>query len=110
MNNIYEAFFTLLQVGLWGEDGANLNVDLNLNEGVNWETVYQLAQEQSVKGLVLRGIKELKAKGIELSVPKVLLLQRIGEVQVIEQRNKAFCAFNDNVNPFNDNVNDNLNL
>lgn len=55
--------------------------------------MYQLAQEQSVQGLVLQGIEELRAKGIELSVPRVLLLQWIGEVQVIEQRNKEMNAF-----------------
>ena len=85
------SFLELVKVGLWGEAGANLNVDLI--EGINWEKAYLLAQEQSVQGLVLRGIEELKAKGVELSVPKVLLLQWIGEVQVIEQRNKDMNAF-----------------
>ena len=60
---------------------------------MDWEKVYQLAQEQSVQGIVLSGLEELKAKGIELSIPKVLLLQWIGEVQVIEQRNKEMNAF-----------------
>ena len=53
----------------------------------------QLAQEQSLQRVVLQGIEELRAKGIELSVPKMLLLQWIGEVQVIEQRNKEMNAF-----------------
>ena len=35
----------------------------------------------------------LKANGIELSVPKIMLLQWIGEVQIIEQRNKAMNQF-----------------
>ena len=60
---------------------------------MDWEKVYLLAQEQSVQGIVLRGIEELRAKNIELNVPKVLLLQWIGEVQVIEQRNKEMNAF-----------------
>ena len=57
-----DAFFALLRAGLWGKADANLNVDLNLNEGLNWEKVYQLAQEQSVQGLVLQGLEELRAK------------------------------------------------
>ena len=64
-----------------------------VQDSVDWEKVYQLAQEQSVQGIVLSGLEELKAKGIELSIPKVLLLQWIGEVQVIEQRNKEMNAF-----------------
>ena len=66
---------------------------LKVQDSVDWEKVYQLAQEQSVQGIVLSGLEELKAKGIELSIPKVLLLQWIGEVQVIEQRNKEMNAF-----------------
>ena len=88
-----DAFFALLRAGLWGKADANLNVDLNLNEGLNWENVYQLAQEQSVQGLVLQGLEELRAKGLELRVPQMLLLQWIGEVQIIEQRNKDMNVF-----------------
>ena len=86
-----KAFFELVKVGLWGCNNGDHNLDLN--KGIDWNGVYQLAQEQSVQGLLLQGIEELKAKGIELSVPKVLLLQWIGEVQAIEQRNKAMNAF-----------------
>ena len=93
ITNNQKAFLELVKVGLWGKVDANLNVDLNLNEGLNWDKVYQLAQEQSVQGIVLCGIEELRAKGLELSVPKVLLLQWIGEVQMIEQRNKEMNAF-----------------
>ena len=88
-----DAFFALLRAGLWGKADANLNVGLNLNEGLNWENVYQLAQEQSVQGLVLQGLEELRAKGLELRVPQMLLLQWIGEVQIIEQQNKDMNAF-----------------
>lgn len=103
MNNTESVFFELLRAGLWGEAGANLNVNHNLlckqsdqgraNEDMDWMKVYQLAQEQSVLGVILQGIEELRAKGIELGVPKVLLLQWIGEVQVIEQRNKEMNGF-----------------
>ena len=84
-----QAFFALVRAGLWGEGNQEIRIDGT----TDWQEVYQLAQEQSVLGLVLQGIEELKAKGIELGVPKVLLLQWIGEVQVIEQRNKEMNAF-----------------
>lgn len=54
----------------------------------DWQQIYETAAKQSLVGVVLHGIEELRAKNAELSVPKVLLLQWIGEVQVIEQQNK----------------------
>ena len=84
-----KTFFELLKAGLWG-DG---NPDIRIDGTTDWNYMYRLAQEQSVQGIVLRGLEELRAKGIELSVPKVLLLQWIGEVQVIEQRNKEMNVF-----------------
>lgn len=89
-----QAFFELLKAGLWGDQRSVQEFkSLRVQDSVDWEKVYQLAQEQSVQGLVLQGIEELRVKGVELSVPKVLLLQWIGEVQVIEQRNKDMNAF-----------------
>ena len=89
-DNTIEAFFALVRAGLWGEAGANLNLNANDNlfEGVEWEKIYQLAQEQSVQGLVLAGLEHS-----EIKPPKELLLQWIGEVQLIEQRNKEMNAF-----------------
>lgn len=84
-----QAFFELLKAGLWG-DG---NLDMRIDGTTDWNFIYQLAQEQSVQGVVLRGIEELRAKNIELIVPRVLLLQWIGEVQVIEQQNKDMNVF-----------------
>ena len=84
----------MLRAGLWGDQGAVQEFKSSrVQDSVDWETVYQLAQEQSVQGLVLQGIEELRAKNIELSVPRVLLLQWIGEVQGIEQRNKDMNVF-----------------
>ena len=53
----------------------------------DWQQIYEIAAKQSLVGIVLSGIEELRAKGFEVNVPKVLLLQWIGEVQMIEQRN-----------------------
>lgn len=88
-NTLHKFFIQSIKTELWG----NVNPDIRIDGTTDWNEVYQLAQEQSVQGLVLRGIEELKAKGTELSVPKVLLLQWIGEVQMIEQRNKDMNAF-----------------
>lgn len=85
INDNERAFFELLKAGLWSE----INPSIRIDGATDWKGVYQLVQEQSIQGLVLHGIEGLRAKGIELSVPKVLLLQWIGEVQMIEQRNKA---------------------
>ena len=53
----------------------------------DWRQIYDTAAKQSLVGIVLSGIEKLRAKGFEVNVPKVLLLQWIGEVQMIEQRN-----------------------
>ena len=53
-----------------------------------WQQIYDTAVKQSLVGVVLSGIEVIRAKNVELSVPKILLLQWIGEVQMIEQQNK----------------------
>lgn len=93
MDNNQKVFFELLRAGLFPDHGEGVMVHDTLFMDVNWGKVYQIAQEQSVQGVVLQGIEEQRAKNIELSVPKVLLLQWIGEVQAIEQRNKDMNAF-----------------
>lgn len=78
------AFFSLLRSGLWG----NGNPDIGIDGTADWQEVYQLATEQSVLGLILGGLECSNVKP-----PQVSLLQWIGEVQMIEQRNKAMNAF-----------------
>ena len=85
-DNTIGVFFALLRAGLWAD--VNLNNDVNLNDKVDWERVYQLAEEQSVIGLVLAGIEHSNAKP-----PQELLLQWIGEVQMLEQQNKEMNQF-----------------
>lgn len=81
-----KAFLALAKAGLWSD--ANFNVCLNPNDKLGWEDVYHLAEEQSVKGVVLSGIEYSKVKP-----PQELLLQWIGEVQMLEQQNKAMNQF-----------------
>lgn len=103
--NNQQAFFELLKAGLWS-DG---NPDIRIDGSTDWNEVYQLAQEQSVQGLVLQGIEWFKNHNLnvletsgtseraradlDLNIPQILLLQWIGEVQVIEQQNKEMNAF-----------------
>ena len=97
MDNSIRAFFDLVKAGLFPVHGEGVMVHDSLFKDVDWQEVYQLAQEQSVQGLVLQGIEWFKNHNLnadlDLNIPKVLLLQWIGEVQVIEQRNKEMNAF-----------------
>lgn len=55
------AFFELLRAGLWGDQGSVQEFkSLKAQDSVDWEKVYQLAQEQSVQGLVLQGIEAVQ--------------------------------------------------
>ena len=82
-----EAFFSLLRAGLW-EDLKNNASSLTIQADVDWERIYQLAEEQSVLGVVLAGIEHSEVKP-----PQEMLLQWIGEVQMFEQQNKAMNQF-----------------
>jgi len=83
-NNNVIAFLALVRAGLWSDGNQEIRIDGN----TDWNEVYQLAQEQSVLGLVLAGLEHSDVKP-----PKELLLQWIGETQQIEQHNKAMNGF-----------------
>lgn len=86
--NTRELFFALVRAGLWADaEPMDLGIQ-GFTDSVGWEKVYQLAEEQSVIGIVLAGIETSKVKP-----PQELLLQWIGEVQLLEQQNKAMNQF-----------------
>ena len=103
--NSKDIFLELVRVGLWRSG----NSDIRIDGTTNWNYIYRLSLEQSVQGLVLQGIDVVQdswLKALETSgttdqgiahgsslVPQPLLLQWIGEVQMIEQRNKEMKAF-----------------
>ena len=91
------AFFALLRAGLFPVHGEGFMVHDSFFKDVDWEKIYKLSQEQSVQGVVLQGIEWFKNHNLnadlDLNIPQILLLQWIGEVQVIEQRNKEMNAF-----------------
>lgn len=81
-----QAFLALVRAGLWEKD-----VLLSPYQDINWQEVYRLATEQSVLGLVLAGLE--RYKNLNANLNQEMRLQWIGEVQVIEQRNKAMDGF-----------------
>lgn len=84
MDNNIQAFFSLLRAGLWEKD-----VHLLSEEKIGYLYIYQLAEEQSVVGLVAAGVEHLK--GIKL--PQSIALTFAGATLQLEQRNKAMNAF-----------------
>jgi len=88
LNNNQQAFLKLVRAGLWTDVESTDLGSRGFTETVDWNKVYQLAEEQSVAGLVLAGIEYSYVKP-----PQDLLLQWIGEVQIIEQQNKAMNDF-----------------
>lgn len=85
----FAVFFSLLKSGLWGKG----NLDICIDGTTDWNYMYQLAQEQSVQGLLLQGIDWFKVQGSKFNILQELLLQWIGEVQQIERRNKEMNVF-----------------
>lgn len=98
-----QAFFALLRAGLWEDvmvNGEGFMVNgspLTISDGVDWNKVLDLAEEQSVVGLLAAGIETvqglcLKVHGFPL-VPKPIALQFIGRTVQLEQRNQAMNCF-----------------
>lgn len=76
-------FLELIRAGLW-----ETRCRISAKEKVDWDEIYRLTQEQSVLGLVLAGLDHS-----DLRPPQDLLLQWIGEIQMIEQQNIAMNTF-----------------
>ena len=88
-----KSFFALVRAGLWADADANLDLNDSNNDKVDWDEIYKLAEEQSVIGVVLAGIEQLKNANINLIINQELLLQWIGEVQMLEQQNLEMNQF-----------------
>lgn len=83
-NNYFGVFYALLQAGLWEKD-----VQLLQYGWVDYKKVMQLAEEQSVVGLVTAGLEHV----IDTKVSHDSLVPFIGRTLQIEQRNKAMNEF-----------------
>lgn len=73
-------FFELLNSGLWEK-----KVSLSQFKDIDYTAILQLAEEQSVVGLVTAGIEKVE----DVKVPKEVVLLFVGSTLQIEQRNKA---------------------
>lgn len=82
--NNQEALFALLRSGLWGKEAQ-----LSPFSSIDYASLMQLAEEQSVVGLVTAGLEQVK----DSQIPKEWTLQFIGSTLQIEQRNKEMNAF-----------------
>lgn len=89
-----ETFFLLVKAGLFGRTE---NIEGSLLDGVDWAEVYQLAKEQSMRGIVAEGIEAIRAEWSKTHdtpfMPRewVLKFARIALLQ--EQRNLKMNKF-----------------
>ena len=83
-NNTTNAFFTLVQAGLWEKD-----VCLSQFGEVDYNDVLRLAEEQSVVGLVAAGLEHIT----DVKAPKDITFQFVGQALQLEQQNKAMNSF-----------------
>ena len=83
-DNTTNAFFAHIRAGLWEQDCY-----LSQFGEVDYGRVLELAQEQSVVGLVAAGLEHV----VDVKVPKEDVLQFVGLTLQEEQRNTAMNAF-----------------
>lgn len=84
LSNNQQAFFTLVKAGLWGKEARLSHIG-----DIDYSNVMQIAEEQSVVGLVTAGLECVS----DVKIPKEVVLQFIGCALQIEQRNKAMNEF-----------------
>lgn len=84
---IQQQFLELVKTGLFPDHNARI---LPHGNSVDWDMLYQLAEEQSVMGLIAAGIENLPASE---RPSKEVVLQFIGSTFQLEQRNKAMNTF-----------------
>ena len=83
-NNTKEAFLELVRAGLWEKEAY-----LYPFGKIDYEKILQMAEEQSVIGLVTAGLDQVK----DIKAPQETVLQFIGTSLQIEQQNKAMNSF-----------------
>lgn len=83
-DNSVQAFFGLVKAGLW-EKGVRL---FEFND-VNYSVVYEIAEEQTVVGLVAAGLEHVQ----DVKVPKEISLLFVGSALQLEHRNLAMNEF-----------------
>ena len=84
LNNCQQAFLALVRAGLWEED-----VRLLPYGEIDFETIYRIAEEQAVLGLVVAGLEHV----VDIKIQKETLLTFAGSILQLEQRNTAMNHF-----------------
>ena len=84
MNKNIDAFFALVRAGLWEQE-----VRLSQFEGIDFNEIYRLAEEQSVIGLIAAGVQHV----VDVKVPQIEFLTFIGRAVQLEQQNSAMNDF-----------------
>ena len=82
--NVRKVFFALVRAGLWGKE-----VQLSPFGTIELATIQQLAEEQSVVGLVAAGLEKVT----DVKPAKKDVLQFIGQTLQLEQQNQAMNYF-----------------
>ena len=73
-NKNTDAFFALVKAGLWADVRFSDSCKYGFSDYVDWNGVYQLAEKQSVIGVVLTGIERLRSAKVNLG-PIALILR-----------------------------------
>ena len=84
LDNNQQAFFELLKAGLWEKDAR-----FSQYKNIDYPTISQLAEEQSVVGVVAAGFEHVS----DVKVPQQWALQFAGQTIQLEQRNTAMNHF-----------------
>lgn len=84
MEKDINVFLALLRAGLWEQE-----VKIKQFKEVDFDRVHQLAQQQSVVGLIAAGLEFVT----DVKIPKETALSIAGDALQIEQRNIAMNAF-----------------
>ncbi len=84
LDNNNQSFLSLIKAGLWEKEVRLLRYDK-----IDFFSVYQLSEEQSVEGIIAAGIEHV----VDTKVPKEDVLQFVGQALQLEQRNTAMNCF-----------------
>lgn len=84
LSNNQQAFFAMVRAGLWEQD-----VQLSQYVNIDFNELYNMADEQSVMGLVTAGFDHI----VDVKAPQEMVLQFVGTSLQIEQRNIEMNAF-----------------
>lgn len=84
MNNTFEMFFALVRAGLWEQ-----RVRLAPFQPVDFYALYELADEQSVVGLIAAGLEHVE----DMKITKPMVLSFLKKVFSLEGRNQSMNEF-----------------